>query len=293
MRSVRALSILTLASVSALVGAVSPASADDWKITAVRGLAFALREGAWTPLRLGDVVSDASPIHTYHDGTAQLSRDNETVDMGPDSEISILDRAGERFTTIREPAGRVTVHANIENVKHFSVQTPFISAVVKGTIFTVIADQQRSEVSVTRGLVGVEDNLRGTHVDVAAGQSAIAGFAGQLQIVGPKTGQQRAAVPLVRSANISSTEQVPKPKIGPNTHTSPTRKIRPAPIEGAGGAAATPTAGTSVPSPTNAEIVAGSSSAPGGGAISPGGGSGTTTNAIAVEHDPGFWVRLR
>ena len=45
-----------------------------------------------------------------------------------------------------------------------SVQTPFVAAVVKGTIFSVVSDAKASTVTVKRGKVGVEDIARRRYV---------------------------------------------------------------------------------------------------------------------------------
>jgi hypothetical protein len=77
----------------------------------------------------------------------------------------------------------VAITANVENVKHFAVDTPFLVAVVKGTKFTVTSGSTNSQVDVTRGKVGVEDLADRTFVDVLAGQHARDG-AGQPLSVG-------------------------------------------------------------------------------------------------------------
>ena len=104
--------------------------------------------GSWVPLKRGDIVSDSSPVRTMNDGQLEFVRDHETIDLGPDTQIQIFDRTGQRYTTVKEAFGSVRVEANVENVKHFSVQTPFIAATVKGTIFTVTSSLRAAKVQV-------------------------------------------------------------------------------------------------------------------------------------------------
>jgi hypothetical protein len=99
-------------------------------------------------LSRGDIVSDSSVIRTLQSGAVEFVRDRETIDLGPDTQIQIFDRVGKRYTTVREFFGDVSVEANVENVRHFSVQTPFVAAVVKGTIFSVVSDARHSTVTV-------------------------------------------------------------------------------------------------------------------------------------------------
>src|SRR5713226_3452177 len=107
----------------ALLIASNVAWADDWQATKLRGDVYVYRDSAWVRLNRGDVVSDSAVIRTLETGSVQFARDRETIDLGPTTQIQIFDRAGKRFTTVRQFFGSVSVEANVENVKHFSVQT--------------------------------------------------------------------------------------------------------------------------------------------------------------------------
>ena len=168
-----------------LCAATGAAFADDWTAVKLRGDVYVLHKGAWVKLNRGDIVADDSVIRTLANGSAQFLRDRETIDLAPNTEIQIFDRVGKRYTRVREFFGDVGVEANVENVEHFSVETPFVAAVVKGTIFDVRSDAAGSLVTVMRGLVGVEDLIHRLHADVPAGQSAIAGKAARLKVVIP------------------------------------------------------------------------------------------------------------
>jgi hypothetical protein len=67
----------------------------------------------------------------------------------------------------------VSVEAEVQNVQHFAVDTPFLAAVVKGTRFVVTTDMTGGEVRVNRGHVAVTDKLNKTHVLLGVGQSAL------------------------------------------------------------------------------------------------------------------------
>ncbi len=51
------------------------------------------------------------------------------------------------------------------------MRTPFLAAVVKGTVFAVNTDAKPSTVAVTRGKVGVQ-SANGSHGDIGVGQTA-------------------------------------------------------------------------------------------------------------------------
>ena len=178
---------MTLALLFSLALVSTAAMADDWTAAKLRGNVLALDGINWVHLQRGDIVSDSRVIRTLADGNVQFTRDGETIDVGGNSQIQIHDRSGQRFTTVNEAFGKVSIEANVENVKHFAVQTPFIAAVVKGTIFTVTSGKVASEVEVNRGKVGVEDLHAHNFVDVLVGQHASAGQSLSLSVGGTGT----------------------------------------------------------------------------------------------------------
>jgi len=168
-----------------------PSLADNWVAVKLRGGVMQLVDNQWVPLRRGDVVSDTRVVRTSMSGRVQFMRDRETVDLEPNTQIQIFDRTGQRFTTVKQYFGTVTVEANVENVKHFEVQTPYLAAVVKGTIFVVKSDKRASSVVVKRGHVAVEDRSSHRHVLLSVGQSAATG-AGEELTVGGKVSAESA-----------------------------------------------------------------------------------------------------
>jgi len=152
----------------------SPVLADDWVADKLHGGVFVFFQGAWVRLNRGDIVADSAVIRTGPDGAVQFTRDHETIDLAADTQIQIFDRPGQRYTVVREAQGAVSVEANVENVKHFEVRTPYIAAVVKGTIFTVMTAEKGSMIQTARGKVGVTAARTGQHTDVPAGNIAAA-----------------------------------------------------------------------------------------------------------------------
>jgi hypothetical protein len=148
------------------------AVADEWKVAKLEGGAVMFRAGAWVKLSAGAVIADGATTRTLSDSAMKLTRDGESIALSAKTEVQILDHPGERYTTVREHFGAVGVEANVENVLHFEVQTPLLSAVVKGTIFGVETSSDSSTVAVTRGVVEVTDFKRHVKADVRAGDSA-------------------------------------------------------------------------------------------------------------------------
>jgi hypothetical protein len=161
--------------------------ADDWTADKLRGQALQLVENQWQPLSRGMIVPDSRVVRTLANGRVTFTRGNETVEIGPNTQIQIFDRAGSKpFTTVKQYFGTVAVEAEVQQVQHFAVQTPYLAAVVKGTRFTVTSSDKGGSVSVRRGHVAVEDRQDKTHVILAVGQTAsiTEGAGGTLEIRG-------------------------------------------------------------------------------------------------------------
>jgi hypothetical protein len=149
------------------------AMADDWTADKLRGQVLQRVDNQWQPLRRGMVVPDSRIIRTMKTGRVTFLRGTETVDLGPDTQIRIYDKAGKKpFTTVKQYFGVVAVQADVRNVQHFGVDTPFLAAVVKGTRFTVTSGETGSSVTVRRGHVAVEDLQTHSKVTLSVGQTA-------------------------------------------------------------------------------------------------------------------------
>lgn len=159
--------------------AVTPsmAFADDWVATRVLGGVVQWTDGAWVQIQRGDVVPDDRKIRTI-EGRIAFERGNEVIELGRQTEIRIVDKPGKSYTIVKQQFGEVTIEADIRQVEHFSVETPLIAAVVKGTKFTVVSGEHSARVSVQRGKVSVEDADTEQTTVIEAGQSVETGDAG-------------------------------------------------------------------------------------------------------------------
>ncbi|HEV2515580.1 MAG TPA: FecR family protein [Devosia sp.] len=179
----RMLTLLGLVMVMS-VASGSAVLADDWVAVKLRGQVLQLVAGDWAKLQRGDVVPDDRVIRTLGNGRVDLQRDAEVVSLGGNTQIQIRDKAGKRFTTVQQHFGTVEIEAEVRNVQHFAVETPFLAAVVKGTHFTVKTSKTGSSVKVKRGRVEVSDNKSGAHVLVPAGQQATVAATGEIAVSG-------------------------------------------------------------------------------------------------------------
>jgi hypothetical protein len=162
------------------------AQAADWTAVKLHGMVYADAGGGnWVRLSRGAAVADGRAIRTLASGNAVFARGAETVAFGPNTEGEITDRPGQRpFTIVLEQAGTVAVSAEARAVRHFSVETPYLVAVVKGTQFTVRTTPRGSQVTVLRGLVSVTTRPGGRTVLLPAGQSVAATAYGDMLVSG-------------------------------------------------------------------------------------------------------------
>lgn len=121
-----------------LISFTSLAIADDWVATKLRGTVLQFVDRQWQPLKRGDIVPDSRFVRTAPNGMVELTRGAETVSLDPNSQVRIFDKGGAKpYTTFKQDFGIVSVEAEVRDVQHFAVVTPFLAAVVKGTRFVV------------------------------------------------------------------------------------------------------------------------------------------------------------
>lgn len=170
-------------------------SADDWIAERLRGAVFTFVDGGWVQLHRGDVVPDRQVVRTQNNGRITLVRGAEIVEVSPNSQIEIVDKDGQQFTTVNQWYGTVAIEAEVRNVQHFAVVNQHLAAVVKGTRFTVKSNDDGASVDVTRGVVSVQDSLTHDSVQVPAGHSVETTAAAPLVMDGG------SSVPFVATSN--------------------------------------------------------------------------------------------
>ncbi|HWT31173.1 MAG TPA: FecR domain-containing protein, partial [Propylenella sp.] len=167
--------VLSRVIVTALALFVSQAAvAEEWIVARVTGTAWLLRDGA-APVQVaaGMPVPLGATVATTPQGRAMLIHGRDTMMVGPSTKIAIPykpDR-GMKATVIQQ-VGEIDLAIEKRRRPHFSVQTPFLAAVVKGTEFTVSVSSVAAEVGVKRGLVSIADFATGQRADLGPGQQA-------------------------------------------------------------------------------------------------------------------------
>jgi len=169
---------IVLAFVVALMPAalMSQASAEGqaWRIGKSSGEFSVTTSGAQpASLTSGTLLQPGDSIRTGQNGRVLLVRGNETILISANSSVSIpKDKKDGLSTLILHQAGSIMLEVEKRGASHFEVETPHLSAVVKGTRFQVAVNPTNTRVSVFQGQVEVADLKSGQHALVHPGQTA-------------------------------------------------------------------------------------------------------------------------
>ncbi|WP_425516242.1 hypothetical protein [Rhizobium laguerreae] len=151
------------------------AAAEDWRVVKATDQAkYTVDRMNWLDLSPGDVVPNRAWISTGPRGRVQLARGVESITFHPNTLASIA--TGGFFskkTEIIQQVGALDLEIEKRSQPHTTVQTPYLAAVVKGTIFQVTVGKTKASVSVDRGLVQVTSFASGQQSNLGPRQSAI------------------------------------------------------------------------------------------------------------------------
>ena len=186
MMGIRKVLAAVLAGVLALPLLSASAGAAEWWIERMSGNVQIHDGGSWVTLNQDRELNAGDSIWTGRNGRILLKNDQGSVLLAPKSLVKIPAQAlPNNFSVLFQTHGTVSAEVDKRRTRHFSIQTPYLAAVVKGTEFEVGIERKQTSVSVSEGLVGVVDINTGDTVDVPAGfaVSTAAQAGGQLDQV--------------------------------------------------------------------------------------------------------------
>jgi hypothetical protein len=152
--------ILIIISAISLMG--SPAFAKDgaaavWVVSQLSGDARVVHPGLQpASLKVQTRLAPGDTILTGVTGRATLTKGADYIIIAPRSSLRVPtapEPSG--FTRVMQNFGTMLFKVRHTGVPHFTVNTPMLAAVVKGTTFTVTVDKDRSAVQVIQGAVQV------------------------------------------------------------------------------------------------------------------------------------------
>jgi hypothetical protein len=159
--------------ISAVLAACNAAGAAEWTVAKLSGHVV-IQSGPVQTVALTDgmVLKSGSVLVANASGRALLVHGGDQMIVSPNSIVAVP-KDGATMTTVLQRLGQVELDVTHQSTPHFTVQTPFLAAVVKGTHFTVRVFRRGASVTVERGRVEADDLVTGEKVDVLPGQTAL------------------------------------------------------------------------------------------------------------------------
>ncbi|WP_299620938.1 FecR domain-containing protein [Pelagibius sp.] len=162
--------------VAALIRPEPAVSGSDWTVLATQGEAKWREDagqGTWRHLTRNARLPDGSEIRTGSDGRAVVAKGLDRIEIRAESTLVVAARVTARGATeVDQSRGSATYTIEKRPAGTFSVRTPYVVAVVKGTQFSVDIGEEETNVSVDEGRVSVSDQRSRDSVDVTPGQTA-------------------------------------------------------------------------------------------------------------------------
>lgn len=184
-----------------------------WLVQKTSGSAvYSWNSDAQLALQKGLVLDRGATVQTGDSGRVLLVRGEESVFIGPYTVASIAAQPTDMSTTVILQSGRASFAVRKKPQKHFSVETPFLAAVVKGTKFDIAVGPSSAEVSVTEGVVEVRALKSGEVADLLPGQTAVVDNGGNLVLTSKRTAVEREQPEATIVENVFASEESQDPK---------------------------------------------------------------------------------
>ena len=201
---------LALIVISAFALMPSPAWAKDskaavWIVSQLSGDARIVRNGLQpAALKANARLSPGDMVVTGASGRATLVHGADYIVIAPRTEMRLPTEAQPTgFTRVIQNLGTMLFKVQHTGVPHFAVDTPMLAAVVKGTTFTVVVDQNRSAVQVIQGVVQVRAAEGGMSRLVEGGRTVFVNRSDPARLI--EADSPAAAAPTSTSVRITGT----------------------------------------------------------------------------------------
>jgi len=207
---------LALMFVSLLFLVSAPASAaatsqDKWVVTQLSGDARVVHPGLQpASVKVNTQLAAGDTLLTGPAGRATLVRGSDYIVVAPRSELRLPSTPQPTgFTRVIQTLGTLLFKVQHTGIPHFAVDTPMLAAVVKGTTFTVVVDQQRSAVQVIQGVVQVSALDGGMSRMVEGGKTVFVNHTAPKMLLDADKAVPATAAPSSASVRVSTTGDAP------------------------------------------------------------------------------------
>ena len=173
---------------AALAGAVaafvaiavpSASAADGWVASEVTGqVTVQLGDSPAKPVLAGEELAPGSKVQSADGARAVLARNGDVMEVAANSAVELpVDEAGRPVKGVVQSLGTAMFKIITNPENPFTVKTPYLAAVIKGTTFSVTVNTGGTALHVTKGAVEVRSLLSNETSLIRAGQTALAASA--------------------------------------------------------------------------------------------------------------------
>ena len=147
----------------------------DIVVASIKGEVHIAVRGTDTRLRAGAVLELPATVRTGRDGAVELRQGTTSVSVGPESllEFPALASPGGSIDRIVQPRGTAFYSVGKRGGRKLRIETPFLVGVVKGTQFSVVAQDHATNISLFEGLLEVRSADDSDVIDLHAGEIAM------------------------------------------------------------------------------------------------------------------------
>ena len=300
---VKALSRVIVVALLATTSSQAIAQSAEWVVSEVRGPVSIITAQGRAAAARGTPVKPGDTVITGAGARAVLVHNKDFVTVAASSRIRIpAEVRGSGMTRFFQAIGNAIFNVEKRSTPHFSVDTPYLAAVVKGTVFSVTVDAARTSLQVTEGAVEVATTDGGARTLVKPGSIAMIAASDRFRLT--ITGDQptvidspaRSAVPRAEpSLNSGSSGEAPvqvlEVSASPQTMERLEQVVSSKPVDLAVAtnglmSGMSPAVGIAASGLTKAVLVEASSVSPSAGADKSAAGSGDGVSGGATEGQP-------
>ena len=159
---------------TALTFASASAASESWHVSERSGAVTVLHSGVIKAALGGAEVVAGDLVTTGPNGRAVLVRGEDYLVVAPSSKLHVAQPvATNPLLQVFQDSGNVVYKIKHLVTPHFSVQTPYLAAVVKGTTFSITVTEAGTALQVIQGALEVQTNDGGAKELVTTGMVAL------------------------------------------------------------------------------------------------------------------------
>lgn len=163
-------------SVISVVVALAPllAHAGDahWRVVETSGQVEVSSASGFMPASVSNDVNPGSVLRTGTNGRAVIENNGDRITVAPNSVFELPKQNAGAMEQVKQSVGTALYDMVPRGIDRFRVETPYLAALIKGTVFTVAVTPKGAAVEVLRGVVQVTDSANQSPTLVYPGQTA-------------------------------------------------------------------------------------------------------------------------